>query len=124
MNFYCLYCSNRCNKLGIDTEWWYCNPCSVRYLGEPTYEKYTGETNIYDGFAQIEFPRFIRNEKYILSLEVAANRTRIYRMKDISDPFGFTPFFQEETILKVHPVLNGVTPDNAKNKIKTLLMFS
>lgn len=96
--------------LAFDSDWWYCKTCLVRYRGV---------SDLYE----IEFERTIKDKTYILVLDIQGNRTIIKEKIDDDNNLGGY-VYQEETLINVKPVLNGVTADNAENKIKTLLTFS
>jgi len=97
--------------LAFDSDWWYCKTCIVRYRGV---------SDLYE----IEFERTIKDKTYILTLDIQANRTIVKQKIDQDYNLGPQYSYEEETLVSTKPVLNGVTADNAENKIKTLLTFS
>lgn len=125
MNLYCLFCSQRCHVLAFDSDWWHCVPCKVRYRGQssPIIWSQVGHDSLYDGLYEIEFERKIKDKTYVLCLEIQGNRTRIYKRIDCKTASGFDTSI-DTNLISIKPVLNGVTPENAESKIKTLLVFS
>lgn len=71
----------------------------------------------------IEFTRKLKaGHEYRLELYIQLNRTILNLFKENSyAELGWTN--DEETLLNVKGVMNGVNPDNVVDKIKNLLLF-
>lgn len=103
MNFYCTFCDQRCHKLAWDDEWWQCTPCKVRFH-EVTqdYQVFTVKLN-----------------DNVYEFHVGPRTTSITYL-DIQNEYSA----YEQRVFKMDTPIKGVTPQNAADKMKTLLTFS
>lgn len=114
MNYYCYFCSARCVKISIQpTNWWRCITCDVEFKdGEDAMEAMS--------FA-IRKPGVI----YILELYFNQNKTKV---KVLYSDTGLGLFngndMYKPPILEIPRLVQGVTPQNAAEKLNTLLTFS
>lgn len=114
MNFYCIYCSQRCTKMHPTSVYWKCKECKV------TYTEGWDETDL----NTIEFIRKFREGdlSYRLTLHIQENRTLLTSIKEgFSSVLGAVDDY--DTLIDVKGVLNGVSPENVEDKIKHLLLF-
>ena len=112
MNYYCMYCSQRCSKAFPESVYWDCKACKVRFM----------EGN--SGCDIIEFFRKLKDGplSYRLELYVQLNRTILTSLKE--NDYSTAPWGPDETIIvDVKGILNGVNPENAEARIKNLLLF-
>ena len=112
MNYYCMYCSQRCSKAFPESVYWDCKKCKVRFM-EGT-----------SGCDIIEFTRRLKagDISYRLELYVQLNTTILVSIKTYPDVM-FGQLGDEVTLINVKGILNGVNPENVENKIKNLLLF-
>lgn len=109
MNFPCIFCQT---DMSMDekkpSEWvyhmWHCSGCRISY----NFDKY-GATIHY-------FNELSHTRGHVLSIDFMNNETALYYIDQNNPP--------PETLLIVPYMIQGVTPTNLKDKIKTLLTFS
>lgn len=111
MNYYCMYCSQRCSKAFSESVYWDCKKCKVRFM-EGT-----------SGCDIIEFVRKLKegDVSYRLELYVQLNRTMLVAFNE--DDMLHWLGSDGDIIVDVKGVLNGVKPENVEDKIKNLLLF-
>lgn len=107
-----MFCKRYCNRADFpenkeDFRWWSCHQCGVTY----SYHDATNELKTY------RFVRQVKGKEFMLYLDDGS--TRLFAETPY-DKWGSSP----AQILQLDHKLQDVTPDNAQNKIKTLLMFS
>lgn len=107
MNYYCPFCQQRCHKNAWDSEWVYCNPCKIRYRDwRPEY---------------IIHSVTLDDRKYEIQID---QRTKIVEIiTDKEDLSYYIGLNTEKVILCLDFPISGLTPDNAAQKLKTLLVF-
>ena len=112
MNYYCMYCSQRCSKAFPESVYWDCKACKVRFMEGVS------------GCDIIEFSRKLKEGylSYKLELYVQLNRTMLKSIKE--DTSTIMSWCEDAVVLvDVKGILNGVKPENVEDKIKNLLLF-
>lgn len=111
MNYYCMYCSQRCTKTFPESIYWDCEKCKVRFIEGIS------------GCDLISFTRKLKEGKtsYRLDLFVQHNKTELVVLDD--DDMLHWLGNEGDTLVDVKGVLNGVNPENVEDKIKNLLLF-
>lgn len=111
MNFPCIFCNTRCRYSQHDDSF-YCVSCNVEYWGEEDY------------LNRMKFRATIKDVRYELLVDINNNKTRLGYWDEYK---GYSPGLEPDifkVITEFKPVMNGVTPENVEDKIKTLLVFS
>lgn len=103
MNFYCPYCQQRCHKNAWDSEWVYCKPCKIRF------RDWRPECIIHSVT--------LDNRKYEIQID---QRTKVTEIIDDED---YLNSYTEKVVLHLDFPVPGLTPENAAQKLKTLLVF-
>jgi len=118
MNYYCHYCDQRCKKQQPSSDFWYCKPCLVFFKedgSEICFRPNTPEHLIW-------FHIFFKENKTVISRErnpASFTKEEKEEMMDYDLSYQGPP-----TILTVPYAVQGATPQNIRNKLKTLLVFS
>ena len=108
----CMYCKKYCNRSEFpehkaDYRWWSCHQCGVTY----SYHDQTNKLNMH------RFVRQIHGKEFLLYLDDEGG-TRLFA-ETPEQASGTSP----ELILHLNHKLD-ICPENALDKMKTLLMFS
>ena len=108
MNYYCPFCDQRCYKLTWDSEWINCDACKIRY------HEITTDYIIFT----------VRDKEKVYEFHTGPRTTAVSELTEIT-PGGYgIDHVVDRTIFKLDRPIKGVTPDNALEKLKTLLVFS
>lgn len=71
------------------------------------------------------FKLTVKGTYYEIENDPARNKTIIYRFSKITyNSRVMEPYYDCETILESEPIWQNITPDNVKDKLKTILIFS
>lgn len=113
MNFYCPYCDRRCKKYDPDSTWWHCKDCNVNM--EPDKATVFHIHNPDESF-------------YSLCIYHSRNETCLDWQRGPKRPDESQEAYDElpriKILLTLKFAMQGVTPDNAHDKIRTLITFS
>jgi len=111
----CKFCNQLCHKTGAKSPYYLCEPCKVFFHESKQETIFRPNTDTYWYWLRVDLDEnrttveFERNPKSMSQEE---------RM-DL-DPASFMP----KKIVDIQPAMQGVTPQNMHDKLKTLLVFS
>ena len=114
MNFYCHFCDKRCTKNYPYSNHWFCKDCRVFYKDDGT---------------EIVFRLNSKTHLYWLYIKIDSNTTEVYSLRDPKsmteeERMDLDPMTMPRVIISCKPAMQGVTPQNMHDKLKTLLIFS
>lgn len=111
MNILCLYCNHLCvEKYHAVLE---CVTCKVEYLLVDVIPAVTHQQ--YDKVKEISFYIDKSGVRYCIDLRLTENVTRVRYHLPYANYFT--------TILTINHIVKGITPQNAADKLQTLLTF-
>lgn len=112
MNYYCQYCDARCWKMIPESLYWNCSKCSVRFF---VYK---------DDLAITEFTVDLSiDKKYKVELHHTEGKTKIIYVEKVLNTLAMDYDLNDLTVIETPYIIN-VKPDNLKEKLRTLLLFS
>lgn len=110
MNFYCLFCNQRCTKYTPDSDMWNCKPCQVNFFTSSQGPEYLRKI--------IFTHRRPNQDVYQVVLNIEHNETVVEFVKMDGMMFDNT-----QHIVTFKPMLNNITPSNLAAKLQTILTF-
>jgi hypothetical protein len=112
MNYYCYFCSGRCIKITIQPgDWWRCAVCCVEFKEGP------------ESLEAMSFSVRKPNTMYIIELLFTQNKTRVRALHSETGLFNGLDMYKPP-ILEISELIQGVNPQNVKEKLQTLLTFA
>jgi hypothetical protein len=91
--------------------WWNCEPCKARFYHDKDLQ-------------EIVFKIQKEDFEYELNLRLTGNRTIIFRTKNPETNNSKLTWFFAKKILDIPYLIQNVTPQNAEQKLATILTFS
>lgn len=109
MNFYCMFCDQRCTKYTPDSDMWNCKPCQANFFTSQPSQ---------DLRKIILTHRKPNQDVYQVVLNIDHNETVVQSIKLDGVMFDSV---QHVAIFK--PMLNNINPTNVAAKLQTILTF-
>lgn len=111
MNYYCRFCDQRCKKAHGDSPWWHCEKCKVFFKEDES---------------EIVFRPNSETHLYWLMLKLHDNKTVVESLRNPKsmNPEEVDPMSLPKVLVSVPYIMQGVTPQNMYEKLRTLLVFS
>jgi len=105
----CTYCNLELYRQGHNTleDWWSCSRCRMFYC----------YNTVNDFLSEVRFETKMSRGTYVLCLRYISKETRIIKL----------PSKPNDTMIDIYripEIVQGITPDNVKDKIRTYLVFS
>jgi len=113
MNYYCLFCDQRCKKTHPEASWWKCRPCKVSFHDDGT-----------NGLWKISFSVNKPDALYTLDLLLNENKTELYVLGRDPVPSIIDSIMNGKLTISLPSIMQNVNPNNVADKVKTLLVFS
>lgn len=116
MNFYCLFCDQRCKHL-LGSQLWSCTPCHAQFL--------TGDSTEYLKKIILTHHRS-NHDFYQVHLDIAANETVVefYKFHEENPNWqAYDELPKSRIVARFKPMSNHFTPSNLAAKLQTILTF-
>ncbi len=115
MTFYCLFCDQRCHHSCPDLFEWWCKACNVIFRDDIMLEMMRFTLSNPDG------------SYYSLTIDFLNRTTYLAKYrgpKRDDEPWeAYDELPKSVTIAYLHEAVKGVTPQNLRDKIQTILTF-
>jgi len=119
MTFYCHFCDKRCRQTFPELKEWWCEHCRVTFQeGNGSF----GLDGIKFSLANPDYSHYYLTINFASSLTILSWHRPPRHLNE--DPQAYDELPKEKVVLRIWQAIQGVKPNNLKDKIQTLLTFS